>query len=107
MSNFKQYFLGGAIFTLFSASVIAETFEVGQKDKAFTQTSLTVKVGDTVSFKNEDPFFHNVFSLSDAKLFDLGSYPQGVARDVIFDVAGDVEVECAVHPEMIMIIKVQ
>lgn len=91
----------------FTTALCAEVFEVGQKNKAFTQKTLVVKVGDTVSFKNEDAFFHNVFSLSDAKLFDLGSYPQGVARDVTFDVAGEVEVECAVHPEMLMTITVQ
>ncbi|WP_054114080.1 plastocyanin/azurin family copper-binding protein [Marinagarivorans algicola] len=90
-----------------TTSLCAEVFEVGQKNKAFTQKALMIKVGDTVSFKNEDAFFHNVFSLSDAKLFDLGSYPQGVARDVTFDAPGEVEVECAVHPDMTMTITVQ
>ena len=90
-----------------SGYAFAEVFTVGQKDKSFTQQSLVIKVGDSVSFKNEDPFFHNVFSLSDAKLFDLGSFPQGEARTVTFDTAGKVEVECAVHPEMVMTITVQ
>lgn len=87
--------------------VQADTVEVGQKDKAFTKSSLTIKVGDVVKFVNNDPFFHNVFSLSDAKLFDLGSFPQGDSRDVTFDVAGTVEVECAIHPEMQMVITVE
>lgn len=86
---------------------LAENFEVGQKDKQFTKDKLTVKVGDTVSFKNEDPFSHNVFSLSDAKSFDLGSYPQGEAKSVKFDKPGTVDVECAIHPEMQMKIEVK
>jgi len=81
--------------------------EVGQKNKAFTTKTLTVKKGETVSFPNHDPFFHNVFSLSPAKTFDLGSYPKGETRKVTFDKAGTVEVECAIHPNMRMIIEVK
>lgn len=89
------------------ATTLAETFEVGQKDKAFTQESIDIKVGDTIKFTNNDPFFHNVFSLSDAKLFDLGSYPQGESREVVFEEAGVVEVECAIHPNMRMTVNVK
>jgi plastocyanin len=83
----------------------AKDVEVSQKSKTFVQDkapvkSLKVKVGDTVSFKNDDPFFHNVFSASPAKSFDLGSYPQGQSRKVTFDKEGSVEVECAIHPDM-------
>lgn len=85
----------------------AKDFEVTQKDKKFSQKSLVVKVGDSVSFKNEDPFSHNVYSLSDAKTFDLGSYPQGQAKKVIFDKPGIIEAECAIHPEMKLNIEVQ
>ena len=61
---------------------------------------LTVKVGDTVKFVNNDAFFHNVFSLSDAALFDLGSFPKGESKSVTFEESGVVEVECAIHPDM-------
>src|SRR6478735_7306098 len=83
-----------------SATAYAKDFEVLQKDKKFSQKSLMVAVGDAVSFKNEDPFVHNIFSLSDSKTFDLGSYPQGQSKKVTFDKPGTVEVECAIHPEM-------
>lgn len=85
----------------------ATDVEVTQKDKKFSQKSLKIKVGDSVSFKNEDPFSHNVFSLSDTKTFDLGSYPQGQAKKVTFDKPGTVEVECAIHPDMLLKIEVQ
>lgn len=85
----------------------AKDFEVIQKDKKFSHKSLSVKVGDSVSFKNEDAFSHNVFSLSDVKTFDLGSYPQGQAKKIAFDKAGTVEVECAIHPDMKMHVEVQ
>lgn len=80
---------------------------VSQKGKAFSVKKLKVKVGDSVKFVNEDPFSHNVFSLSAAKSFDLGSYPQGGAKSVTFDKAGTVEVECAIHPEMTLTVEVE
>ncbi len=89
------------------SSVNAEVFEVGQLDKKFTVTKLVIKKGDTVRFVNNDPFFHNVFSLSDIKLFDLGSYPQNEHRDVVFDQAGSADVECALHPNMTLTVEVQ
>ena len=79
---------------------------VSQKAKAFAPKKLAVQVGDSVRFVNDDPFAHNVFSLSDAKSFDLGSYGQGLAKSVLMDKPGLVEVECAVHPDMRMVIEV-
>ena len=85
--------------------VQAKELEVSQKTKAFMLQkapvqALQLNVGDAVSFRNDDPFFHNVYSASAAKAFDLGSYPQGQARKVVFDREGTVEIECAIHPDM-------
>jgi plastocyanin len=88
------------------SAALAGSHEVTQTDKKFSTAKLKVKVGEAVNFKNEDPFFHNVFSLSDVKTFDLGSYPKGQSKAVTFDKAGTVEVECSIHPEMKMIIEV-
>ena len=99
--------LSAAALLTLTGAAHAQSYEVGQTDKKFTQEHLDIKVGDTVKFTNNDPFFHNVFSLSDAEMFDLGSYPQGESRDVQFNTAGEIEVECAIHPEMRMIINVQ
>jgi plastocyanin len=83
----------------------AKEIEVSQKGKAFTMQksavqSLRVSVGDTIAFRNDDPFFHNVYSASKVKEFDLGSYAQGQARKVTFDQEGGVDIECAIHPDM-------
>lgn len=82
-----------------SAAWTAEVV-VDQKDKQFSTKEIRIKTGDTVKFVNSDSYFHNVFSLSDAKTFDLGSYPQGQSRVVKFDTPGVVDVECAIHPSM-------
>ena len=97
------------LFTLWFAvgNLLAEQLpNIGQKNKKFSVEELAVKVGETVMFTNEDPFFHNVFSLSPAATFDLGSYPQGESRSVTFDEAGVVHIECAIHPSMQMVIEV-
>jgi plastocyanin len=78
----------------------AEEQTVTQKNKSFSVKKLKLKVGDSIKFLNEDGFAHNVFSLSAAKSFDTGSFSSGQSRNVVFDKAGAVEVECAVHPEM-------
>ena len=90
-----------------AAGAAAKEFEVAQKDKKFSQATLAVKVGDSIVFKNEDPFAHNVFSLSDPKTFDLGSYPKGQSKTVVFDKPGTVEVECAIHPDMKIVVEVK
>ena len=87
--------------------VTASDHIVSQRGKSFYPRKMTVHVGESVTFTNDDPFAHNVFSLSDTKSFDLGSYPQGQSKMVRMDKAGVVEVECAVHPDMKMTIEVQ
>jgi plastocyanin len=99
--------LFGLFLATFTASLTAETFIVDQRNKEFSQKTMTIQVGDTVEFRNSDPFFHNVYSLSDTKSFDLGSYPQGQSKAVVFDAPGTVEVECSIHPQMHMVIEVK
>jgi hypothetical protein len=62
--------------------------------------------GTTVEFPNGDPFFHNVFSLSSAKRFDLGRYPQGKIRSVQFNKPGIIKVFCHIHSNMSAVILV-
>jgi len=80
---------------------------VTQKGKAFSSKKITVQQGESVRFVNDDPFAHNIFSLSDVKSFDLGSYGQGQSKAVVMDKAGTIDVECAVHPDMKMTIEVR
>lgn len=95
-----------AFLALAALPAAAREFVIDQKDKQFSQKSLEIKAGDTVRFVNSDAFFHNVFSLSEPRTFDLGSYPQGQSRSVKFEKPGEVEVECAIHPTMKMKITV-
>jgi plastocyanin len=79
---------------------------VAQKDKAFTVKTLSIKAGDKVEFRNDDTFSHNIFSLTDAMPFDLGTYGTGQSKTVTFAKSGKFEIECAIHPDMRMVINV-
>ena len=95
------------VLALGAASATAEEHVVSQKNKRFSAPKLTVKVGDTVGFRNDDPFFHNIFSLSPTEPFDLGTFPNGQTRKITFKKEGRVEIECAIHPEMKMVVEVK
>lgn len=74
--------------------------------KRFTPRVLAVPVGDAIAFPNDDPIFHNVFSVSGENRFDLGLYRRGKSRERIFQTAGLVRVYCNIHPQMIGYIRV-
>ena len=71
-----------------------------QQDQTFVPHVLAITVGTTVDFPNADLTFHNVFSLSKAKSFDLGRYARGASRAVRFDSPGVVQVFCEIHSHM-------
>ena len=57
-------------------------------------------------FVNDDNVFHNVLSTNAENKFNLGSLKPGSSTPVTFKAAGDVNVLCAMHPSMKMVIKV-
>lgn len=75
-------------------------YRLVQKNKMFTPHLLIIPTGTSVQFPNEDPFFHNVFSLFNGKRFDLGLYESGTTRSVRFDREGISYIFCNIHPEM-------
>jgi plastocyanin len=74
--------------------------QLAQAQEAFVPRVVAVPRGSMVDFPNRDPIYHNVFSLSPTKRFDLGKYRQGQSRAVVFDRTGQVKVYCDIHAEM-------
>jgi hypothetical protein len=74
--------------------------ELRQQNETFIPHVLAITKGSTVDFPNDDPFFHNVFSLSSAATFNLGRYPRGQSRPERFTKAGLVKVFCDIHSHM-------
>jgi len=77
-----------------------------QRHKSFEPHLLVVQAGSMVQFPNDDPFFHNVFSLFEGKRFDLGLYEAGSTRSVLFDKPGICYLFCNIHPEMSAVVVV-
>ena len=71
-----------------------------QRDETFVPHVLAIVAGTTVDFPNSDRIYHNVFSLSKTKSFDLGRYPQGHFKSERFDRPGVVRVFCDIHSHM-------
>jgi len=71
-----------------------------QRAEAFVPYVLPILVGTTVDFPNRDRTYHNVFSLSRVKSFDLGRYARGESKSVRFDRPGVVRVFCDIHSHM-------
>jgi plastocyanin len=78
-----------------------------QREMRFVPHVLPVLVGTTVEFPNNDKSWHNVYSKSEAKEFDLGLYAPGKTRSAKFDKPGVVRILCNVHPAMEAFIVVQ
>lgn len=76
------------------------TAVLDQVNETFVPHVLPILVGTTVRFLNSDDVYHNVFSFSPAKSFDLGRYKRGKSRSVTFDKPGVVKVYCDIHSHM-------
>jgi len=76
--------------------------QIAQKDLLFVPALLAVQVGTRVEFPNFDNTYHNIFSFSPAKRFDLGRYrsDEKPVPSQVFDVAGAVTLRCDIHEHM-------
>jgi plastocyanin len=96
-SNAVIYLTGGDI----SGNSNNKTHSLIQENKQFKKRVMAITRGDSVKFKNSDSFYHNVWSLSKSKTFDLGSFKSPMSKTVKFDKAGLIKVFCNIHPQMI------
>jgi plastocyanin len=80
--------------------VTSMTVDIVQRQETFVPRVVAVTVGSQVGFPNDDPIYHNVFSLSRARTFNLGRYARGRTRQVQFDRPGIVKVFCDIHSHM-------
>ena len=89
-----------------SVGALAGNQMIHQQGRVFGPDSVTVKKGDALTFLNDDTIPHNIMSASKGNEFNLGSQAPGMSTDVTFKESGDVQVICAIHPRMKMMVKV-
>ncbi|MEO8099380.1 MAG: carboxypeptidase regulatory-like domain-containing protein [Acidobacteriota bacterium] len=77
-----------------------------QRNKTFVPHVLAVEAGTSIDFPNSDPIFHNAFSNYNGRQFDIGLYPPGSSKSVLFGRPGIVRVFCNIHASMSAVIVV-
>jgi len=75
---------------------------INQKGKMFIPSEITITAGDTLTFKNSDPFAHNAFTDDKANEFDIGKQVSNIDKTIIIKKAGTFNIECAIHPKMLL-----
>lgn len=71
-----------------------------QQGIAFKPAKAMVKAGGQITFRNEDPFGHNVYSPSKGGIFDIGLQAPDSETSVVFREAGEYIIQCRIHPKM-------
>lgn len=86
----------------FPEALVTPEAEIRQEKLGFVPALLPVRKGTKVIFPNLDPYYHNVFSFSATKRFDLGRYkPEDQPQPhIIFDKPGFVALRCDIHEHM-------
>ncbi len=96
-----------AAIAMASGIVDAAEYEIFQKGKQFSVTTLSAQVGDKVVFVNDDRFAHNIYSDTPGFEFDFRKQMPGEKDILVLDKAIVFDVKCAIHPRMEMKIIVQ
>ncbi len=98
-------FLAGGV-VAYATVAYAAQHTITEKGKVFSQADISIKVGDTLVFVNDDNVAHNVMSNSADNKFNLGLLKAGSSTPVTFNAPGDIAIICAIHPSMKLQVKV-
>ena len=89
------------------ASANARNHVIDQKGKTFIPHTVNVSPGDTITFKNSDPFAHNAYTDDEDNEFDIGMQSAGTEKIITINAGSDFSVECAIHPNMLLEVSVK
>ena len=99
-------FIVGPVGTTNGVTAVVPGGRVDQRGATFSPHVLPVVMGGTVEWPNSDDIYHNAFSISDCKEFDLGLYKAPEVKRVTFDRPGRVDVFCSIHKTMSCVVLV-
>jgi plastocyanin len=107
VSTFRRLTLTALGAAVAVTCVEAAAHSVSQKGKAFAPGTVTVKVGEAITFHNDDDVTHNAFSTSKGNEFNSKVQAPGATSSISFKQPGTVDVRCAFHPKMKLVVVVQ
>ena len=109
--SLRKLLLGGGVLAaieLFCLLALAnQSHRIVQRGRAFNVGEITIAVGDTVEFSDEDEFLHQIFIRSPTLNFDSAEQSPGQIIMVKFSVAGSFDVQCHIHPKMYLKVDVK
>jgi plastocyanin len=106
-SRSRLLLLGIGLLALGEVAIAAQSYRISQKGRAFNLKEITIALGDTVLFGNDDDFIHQIYVKSDNFNVDTAeSYP-GNSMPVMFTKRGTFEVHCHIHPKMGLVVTVK
>jgi plastocyanin len=105
--RFDIFIVSAGLMIAALAPAHAADVTVYQEGKKFSESAVTIKAGDTVTFMNKDLVTHNVYSTTPGMAFDLKQQKPGASTTITFDHVGEATVQCAIHPLMKMQVDVQ
>lgn len=88
------------------AAAFAADRAISQKGRVFSESAVSIKKGDALTFVNDDNIAHNILSTTAGNEFNLGSQAPGTSTPVTFKAAGEVTILCAIHPRMKLVVNV-
>jgi cytochrome c peroxidase len=92
---------------LVATPVLAAEITVGQKGQHFSEQNLSLKVGDSINFVNDDTVAHDVMSSGPDGIKNAGLQKTGESTSITYDKPGDYHVVCGIHPKMQIFVKVE
>lgn len=96
--------VGSDIVRLSNASDTAAT--ISQKAKSFAPHAVEIRVGQTVEILNDDDTVHNAYCAAPGFKYNAGPQQPGSSSKVVFTSAGTFQLRCAIHPKMLLTVKV-
>lgn len=104
----KIGFTASVLATALAASTaLADDIQIVQKDKSFSTTEVTAKVGDKIVFDNQDAITHNIYSKDTGNEFEFAKQEPGQKESYTIKSPGKITVHCALHPKMKLVVNVQ
>ena len=88
-------------------ALATEVATVSQRGRAFLVRDVHIARGDTIQFRNDDDFVHQIYVNSPSFNYESAEQPPGQAVDVRFPNAGVFEVRCHIHPKMLLHVDVR
>jgi plastocyanin len=91
----------------FAGSARAATHDIMQLNRSFRPKEISIRAGDSLAFRNQDIFIHQIYVDSDKISYDSEEQSPGQIITVAFPKSGDFPVRCHIHPKMLLVVHVQ